>query len=156
MLNFLDTEKLEKGIEFYNHDQVIEINSVIRQKVMLFKEIAKKNKEIIAGMTVNFNLDKELELEKLGFEIEKTDNVCEGLTFFGFASENYFEIYGKLGDLLYDYMRKNNKDIMYATSSKKTLKIYVNPINGFELIDSRIIDGEKEYLVKKEINKNLT
>ena len=42
MVNYLDIEKLEKGIDFYHHDQAVEVSSVIRQKIMLFKEIAGK------------------------------------------------------------------------------------------------------------------
>ena len=48
MVNYLDIEKLEKGIDFYHHDQVVEVNRIIRQKIMLFKEIAgKKNIKIL-------------------------------------------------------------------------------------------------------------
>ena len=44
MINFLDTEKLERKQTFFNHDQIINISKLLEMKVKLFLEAAKKKK----------------------------------------------------------------------------------------------------------------
>jgi len=47
MVNFLDSEKLERGQVFYNHNQIVCISKILEEKILLFKEIAnRKNIEI--------------------------------------------------------------------------------------------------------------
>ncbi|MBN1409852.1 MAG: response regulator [Spirochaetales bacterium] len=40
--NFLDIEKLHKGQVFYDHNMVVDLSRIIREKVLLFKEITDK------------------------------------------------------------------------------------------------------------------
>jgi len=42
MLNFLDAEKLDKGNIFYNHDQIINLSDIIKEKIELLKTNASK------------------------------------------------------------------------------------------------------------------
>ncbi|MBN2440249.1 MAG: substrate-binding domain-containing protein [Spirochaetales bacterium] len=42
MVNFLDVEKIEKGKILYNHQQLIQLSLMIENKVIMFREIAKK------------------------------------------------------------------------------------------------------------------
>jgi signal transduction histidine kinase/DNA-binding NarL/FixJ family response regulator len=47
IVNILDMEKLETGITFYNHDQILDLTHIVKQKVMFYKELAcKKNIDI--------------------------------------------------------------------------------------------------------------
>ena len=53
MVNFLDFQKLERGQVFYDHNQVINISEIIKEKIILFKEISnRKNIKIKSDIAV--------------------------------------------------------------------------------------------------------
>lgn len=55
LVNFLDSEKLEKGIEIYNHDQTVSFSNMLKQKILLFRELA-NNKNISIYDEIEENL----------------------------------------------------------------------------------------------------
>ncbi len=69
MVNFLDAEKIEKGLVFYNHDQVINISEVLSNKVKVFQSYA-KNK----GIIINSDVKNKLFLKADPFAVDRIIN----------------------------------------------------------------------------------
>ena len=77
---------------FKNNDWVMTNYQLIdgnrlRSKTLTYADIevclVKNDNKIIIGSAVNYNMDKILQLEEEGFDIDKsTKNFCEGLIFF--------------------------------------------------------------------------
>jgi len=55
MINFLDIQKLERGQIFYNHDQIINLSYILKEKIKLFAEIAWKHNIKIITNNINKN-----------------------------------------------------------------------------------------------------
>jgi signal transduction histidine kinase/DNA-binding NarL/FixJ family response regulator len=55
MVNYLDAEKLRRDKVFYDHNQLLDITSLVEQKVYMFKEISRKK-----SITINASVDKNL------------------------------------------------------------------------------------------------
>jgi len=55
MINYLDAEKLEHSQMFYNHNQIFNISDLLKNKILLFKEIAKKK-----NISIKSDIEKEV------------------------------------------------------------------------------------------------
>ncbi|KQC14373.1 MAG: hypothetical protein APR63_14455 [Desulfuromonas sp. SDB] len=54
MVNFLDAEKLERGQIFYNHDQVVNISEIVKDKLKVFRSYAhRKNINLISNLAID-------------------------------------------------------------------------------------------------------
>ena len=54
LLNFLDTEKLNKMMDIYDHDQIIDLSNILKQMMSLFQPFAlKKNIKIKSNIQEN-------------------------------------------------------------------------------------------------------
>jgi len=54
LTNIIDMEYLDRDSSFYNHDQIINFSSLIKSKIQLFSEIAKKKNIIISSDIENY------------------------------------------------------------------------------------------------------
>ncbi|MCG8571210.1 MAG: ATP-binding protein [Spirochaetes bacterium] len=69
MVNFLDAEKLQKGLVFYCHDKVLNISSLLENKLELFYEIAQKK-----NIAIHKNIDKGVFLKIDPYAIDRVIN----------------------------------------------------------------------------------
>lgn len=69
MVNFLDSEKLEKGQAFYEHDQVLSFSELLKQKIKLFQETAYKKQ-----ITINSNIHDTLYIKADPFAVDRITN----------------------------------------------------------------------------------
>lgn len=85
MINFLDLTKIEKGLFFYNHNQVVDLSSVLKPYPLLFKSVADRygitiHAQIEEGLVINIDpsaidriinnlLDNAIRYNKRGGEI---------------------------------------------------------------------------------------
>lgn len=69
MLNFLDFEKLHKNQIFYDHEQICNISSILNEKIILFKEVAKKK-----DITINSDIEKNIYIKIDNAALDKIIN----------------------------------------------------------------------------------
>ncbi|MBN1799234.1 MAG: response regulator [Spirochaetales bacterium] len=69
MINYLDLEKLERGLIFYNHDQAINLSMILKKKIPLFKEIAEKKR-----ISIVKNIEENLYIKMDPFAIDRVIN----------------------------------------------------------------------------------
>lgn len=113
--------------------------------------IARLHGGIVAGTPFNFNMNEPLQLEMVGFSIDKNrENICEGL---GVFCLQVFHDTQSIGLMLKDYamerLKEKNITVAYGTCSQRKLKGYQQL--KFEVIDEKMFKGEKKYLLKREI-----
>ena len=131
-----------------NNYKVINGNR-LRSKSLSYSDLdvfaAKENDNIIAASSVNYNMNKKLQLEEMVFKIEKRSDVCEGLIFFTteeIVGEQFLEISGKLFTFALDLGRKKGIKVVYGTCSRKLKAMYT--LIGWEVVDRINIDGLKK------------
>ena len=109
--------------------------------------IAKLRGAIVAGAAINFNTEEELQLEMIGFSIDKTQKrICEAIGVFNlqlFADMRPIAV--QLRDYSYDRLRERKIEKIYGTCSERRLRGY--QLIGFEAIDELVIGGKKECLL---------
>jgi len=103
---------------------------------------------IISGVAVNVNSKETMQLEMMGFTIDKSGGgVCEGL---GIFNLQVFEGVNPIIFLMRDFAFRRVKELdikkLYGTCSEKKLRGY--SILGWKPIDERIFYGEKKYLLE--------
>ncbi len=113
--------------------------------------IARLHGGIVAGTPFNFNMNEQLQLEMVGFSIDKNQkDICEGL---GVFCLQVFHDATSIGLMLKDYamehLKERNIRTAYGTCSQRKLKGYQQL--KFEVIDERMFMGEKKYLLKREV-----
>ena len=69
MINFLDVEKLERGQIFYNHNLIIDMSGILKEKIILFHELAHNR-----GITINSEIEKNIRLKIDPSAIERIIN----------------------------------------------------------------------------------
>lgn len=108
--------------------------------------------KLISAGSFCVNINEIFEIEKMGFEIKKTDNVCEGLHFFSEIAQKVsfnMEIYKKLNLVAFNELKKRGLDTIYSSCAKNRLIMY--KFIGFEVIDEIDYNGETEYLIRRII-----
>ena len=119
----------------------------------VFIFIAKQNNQIVAGISGTLNMDNKLQLEEMGFSIDKKkENICEGLNFYisKESSKNFMVVLNTFLDKIVSELKKRNINIIYSTCSKKLINFY--ELFGFETLAHVDINGEPEYLIKYSIS----
>jgi hypothetical protein len=127
-------------------------NKVMRTKLPYKDQaifIADLNGAIVSAVAINRNLEDRLQLEMLGFSIDKKEaGIVEGLivfnlqTFFGMES-----IALKLKDFAQQKIDEWKIRKIYGTCSKRLLRGY--QILGWKVIDEKTIGSTQEYLLVK-------
>lgn len=111
-----------------------------------------KDGDLICAGSYCINLQKELEIEKMGFKIEKAENVCEGLHFYSEATQKAefnLEIYRTMALKSFKELLNRGINTIYSSCDRKRLIMY--KFIGFEVIDEIEYTGETEYLIKRVI-----
>ena len=112
---------------------------------------AYKNGLLIAAISGNLNMNSKLELEKMGFNINKNENVCEGLNLF--INENLgietFDIIKNFMNFIFTKAKELSIKKIYLTCSNKLMRMY--SLYGFRKEYSLIINDKEEYLMVKDI-----
>ncbi len=113
--------------------------------------IARLFDAIVAGTAINYNMHEPLQLEMIGFSIDKSDeHICEGLGVFCLqVFHETIPIGIQLKDYAFAQIAQKGIKTMYGTCSPKKLPGYVQL--KFEVIDERVFKGEKKYLLKKAL-----
>jgi hypothetical protein len=112
--------------------------------------VAKIDTEIVSGMAVNYNMKNQLQLEMLGFKIDKTQmNIAEGLVMFNLVTfyENVSVAF-KIRDFAQSRMNLRLVKKTYGTCPKKLVKGYL--FLGWNVIDEKLVHGQLEYLLEKK------
>ena len=118
----------------------------------VFIIIAKENNEIIAGTSGIINMKNRLQLEQMGFHIDKNKKkIAEGLNFYitKDSNKNFIKILNSFLDIIIKEIKKRNIEEMYTTCSKDLVKYY--ELFGFEISEQIELDGYPEFLMKLNI-----
>jgi len=119
----------------------------------------KRNDEIIAAISVNYNTEKELQLEALGFSIDKSIRqkiFCEGLILYSseeMMGEKFLENFMFFGEKLVEEMKKDKVEILLATCPKKLKSMYT--LFGFEVTERKTMNDKTVLLLKYDMNKDM-
>ncbi len=107
--------------------------------------------KITAALTINFNMNDTLQLEMMGFSIDKSEEgLCEGLVLFSqrkFVGNNI--LIADVSKYAIQEMKNRNIKKFYGTCSKEKLRMYT--LMQFEIIDKRVFRGEEKYLLVQEL-----
>lgn len=114
-----------------------------------------RDKELISAGSYCIKLQKDFEIEKMGFKIDKTENVCEGLHFYSEITQKAefnLEIYRSLAFKSFKDLLSRGINTIYSSCTKNRLIMY--KFIGFEIIDKIEYTGETEYLIKRVITED--
>lgn len=148
--NFNDTYP-EYAKEFFNNIE----NKRLRPKIPYSSQLifgVYHNGKLISAASYCVNNNEIFEIEKMGFKIEKTDNVCEGLHFFSEIAQKVsfnMTIYKKLNLIGFNELKRRGLDTIYSSCAKNRLIMY--KFIGFEPISEINYKGETEYLIRRII-----
>lgn len=126
------------------------VNKRIRTKIPyedLEVYVARLGNTLISGVAVNYNMKSALQLEMLGFTIDKQEpGICEGLALFNNQSigrENMLE------QLMQKYVLERHREYgirkAYGTCGASNLRGY--QALGFRVLDQRSFGRHTEYLI---------
>ncbi len=109
--------------------------------------VARLEGKIVSGVAINVNMNDTLQLEMMGFTIDKDDKTAEGLGVFNLSVLTSFNpVVILLKNHAFEVVTKLGIEKMYGTCSEKKLRGY--RILGWEPIDDRLFLGEKKYLLR--------
>lgn len=102
----------------------------------------------------SFCIDQSIrfEIEDMGFHIEKTPSVVEGLHFYSTLSRElglYIEVYRKLLLFSFNDLLTRNYTTIYSSCSERLIKLY--RYIGFEIINDIQYHDEREFLLKFDL-----
>lgn len=110
--------------------------------------IGKHNGTIVCGMTLNINLNHKLQLETLGFSIDKTEpDIAEGRGFF--ITSPFIDgesTLFKVRDYAIRYLQNNQINKVYGCCFKNLVRGY--KLLGFNELDSHKFNGEEVYFLE--------
>lgn len=112
--------------------------------------------KLFAASSFCINNERTYEIEEMGFKIEKTPNVCEGLHFYSHLTETLgmnLDLYKEMAIFSFKDILKQNIDTIYSSCDHSRLKMY--KYMGFEIIDEVMYGKEKEYLIKKTVTSDV-
>lgn len=106
---------------------------------------------IIAAAAMNYDTKGPLQLEMMGFAIDKAPpDFCEGLALFNlqiFAGNTMVAV--GLKDYAFDYVKKRGVRRIYGTCSEKRLRGY--SLMGWKPVDTRKFERGDVYLICQEM-----
>ena len=148
--------KLDPDGWVMNNYQIINGNR-LRSKTLTYEDIevylVKNYCKILIGSSVNYNVNKKLQLEIMGFYLDKKiKNFCEGLIFFTTEqakNHDFLKISTNLFEFIKKKLLKKNIKTVYGTCSRKLKAMY--SLLGYEVIDKLVVNNEKKLLMKLEM-----
>ncbi len=181
MVDFLDIEKLDKGKIIYNHNQIINLTDMLKNKIIMFHEYA-----INKNIKINLNLENNIYAKIDPYAVDRIinnllDNAIKYTNDNGNINITLKHIEDKTHIIIEDNgigmsadQLKNIFDPFYQASHDKKniqgigiglsiVKRVVNSINGKILVESKLNEGTKfiiiidKYILKDEdiINKDI-
>ncbi|MCA9605009.1 MAG: hypothetical protein KC619_05420 [Myxococcales bacterium] len=113
--------------------------------------VSRVDGEIVAGIPMHLDMSGPLQLETMGFEIDKGEpGVCEGLGVFSLCFLYEGRVIAlELRDHVFEALRAQAIRKAYGTCSQKRLRPY--QLLGFRVIDERDFDGERKYLLLRDV-----
>ncbi len=110
--------------------------------------VARFHDALIAGVAVNINMHAPLQLELMGFSIDKEEPaICEGLGIFSLqVLAGVTPVALGLRNHAFSRMREYGIRKTYGTCSSKKLRGY--QLLGFKTIDQRVFKGEEKFLLE--------
>jgi hypothetical protein len=114
--------------------------------------VAKSDSLVLAACAVNVVPVGTLQLEKIGFKINRAQlGICEALVFFAHLGPMVSSgIMRDFFELLTQGIKEAKAQVLYATAPERLIRGY--RVMGFTEIDSLLLDGEKEVLLQKDVN----
>jgi hypothetical protein len=108
--------------------------------------VLKKGDVVLAGLSVNHNMKELLQLEMLGFSIDK-ESACEVLGMFNLIDNDImFSAMRKLGTYVLNDLRLRNIRKVYGTCLKRRVVPYT--IMGFEVLELQNDNGQERALLQ--------
>ena len=113
--------------------------------------VARFDGTIIAGAAINYNCGAPLQLERIGFTIDKTrPGICEGLAIFNTRSfAGNHPVMFELGATIHKELKRKKIRVTYGTCSSRLLKGYC--LLGFREIACRQLTSSTIHLLEKEV-----
>jgi hypothetical protein len=162
--NAEEIERFERTLYRVFGDDEPEVRRLIREydhknRRMRFKipyascEIyaAKIGRRIVSGVAMNYNMRDRLEIEMLGFTVDKSEpGICEGFALFN--TQMFFGrtlVANEFRKFVMEKLRARNVSKCYATCSAARLRGY--RFLGWNDIDSREINGTTKYLLMQTL-----
>ncbi|MCP4134206.1 MAG: hypothetical protein GY754_24750 [bacterium] len=117
----------------------------------------KKDEEIVTAMAFNLNINQELQLEKMKFNIDNRKSgvdYCEGINFFS-TLEKYertlerFGILVKWGNFAFEDLKKRGINRWFGSCDEKLMNFY--KVLKCEFIGEIDLDGITEHLFFREL-----
>jgi hypothetical protein len=110
--------------------------------------VVRKADAILAGTAINFDLVNTLQLEMLGFSIDKAQpGVCEALALFSLLDPlSSAAVLKKVFAILLQRFADKGIRRIYGTCSQRRLRSY--QIIGFATTDQTVVQGQAEYLLE--------
>lgn len=107
--------------------------------------------EILAAACINTNMKNTLQLEKLGFQVDKSESaIVEVVVLFVLTPMyNGSPIFFKVRDFIFPYLINKSIKKIYGTCNKQKFRGF--KILDFRIIDTRVFDGKDEYLIVKDL-----
>jgi hypothetical protein len=106
---------------------------------------------VVAGVAVNFNTRDRLQLEMMGFSVDKNEpGLCEGLALFNhrlFADSSMVAL--GLRDFSLERLKARGVTRLYGTCTERKLRGY--RVLGWEPIDSREFTRGRVYLIAQDM-----
>jgi hypothetical protein len=101
---------------------------------------------IVGGFAVNYDRKGALQLELLGFNIDRSERFCEALVLFNIGDLNVAAQLLNIGkQRLFERMAAHDSDVIYGTSNKKNARAYTSL--GFTVADTFTVDGQEKFLL---------
>ena len=114
--------------------------------------LVKAGNQIAAGMTVHINPKNEFLLEKMGFNIQKTNTMCENLTLFvkkDFSKDTFKILINLMNFAAQSLFEKGITEIVSSTPEKyKSMQLFYFDA---ELGETKNVSGEKRVLMRQYI-----
>jgi hypothetical protein len=101
---------------------------------------------IVAGFAINYDCGGTLQLELLGFHIDRTERFCEALILFNTGG---LEVGSQLLTISKKHLKEQASarscEVIYGTSNAKNARGYRNI--GFSVVDTFTFDGQEKFLL---------
>jgi hypothetical protein len=107
---------------------------------------------VLAACAVNVVPIGKLQLEQIGFEIDRAQpGICEALVFFSHLGPMVSSgIMRDFFDFLTRGIKELNTQVLYATAPERLVRGY--KVMGFSEVNSLLLDGDREVLLKKDVD----
>ena len=113
-----------------------------------------EDSKLISAIAINFNTEREMQLEEVGFNLNRNAidcHYCEALSFFCDRHKHHhsFEVLRNLRIFLSNDLKAKNISFVLSTCSRSVIHLYER--FGWSIVTKKIIDRRIKYLIQLEI-----